>query len=146
VVSNETSRPGAESGPRQKILVYSSDSTVRASVLAAIGRRAAADLPLVAITECATQAAVLSEIDGGGYDLAILDGEAAPSGGMGICRQLKDEIYKGPPVLVLIGRPQDAWLAAWSRADGVISHPLDPFAITNAVAPLLRSRSTAARV
>ena len=45
---------------------------------------------------------------------------------MGIARQLKDEIYQCPPILVLIGRPQDAWLATWSRAEAAVLHPLDP--------------------
>ena len=31
-----------------------------------------------------------------GFDLLILDGEAAPVGGMGLCSQLKDEIYRLP--------------------------------------------------
>lgn len=79
-------------------------------------------------------------MDAGGVDLAILDGEAAPSGGMGIARQLKDEIYQCPPIMVLIGRPQDAWLATWSRADGVVSHPLDPLVLAEAVGALLRQR------
>ena len=46
---------------------------------------------------------------------------------MGLCRQLKDEIVRCPPILVLTGRPDDAWLATWSRADGVVPHPIDPF-------------------
>ena len=45
---------------------------------------------------------------------------------MGLARQLKDEIDDCPPIVVLVGRPQDAWLASWSRADAVISQPLDP--------------------
>ena len=57
-----------------------------------------------------------------------------------MCRQLKDEIYNCPPVLVLVGRPQDGWLATWSRADAVVSHPLDPIAVATAVADLLRQR------
>jgi DNA-binding response OmpR family regulator len=70
----------------------------------------------------------------------VLDGEAVPAGGMGICRQLKDEIYRCPPVLVLTGRPQDAWLANWSRADAAVPHPLDPIAVAEAVAGLMRHR------
>ncbi len=35
---------------------------------------------------------------------SILDGEAAKSGGMGLCRQLKHEVFDCPPVLVLTGR------------------------------------------
>ena len=59
---------------------------------------------------------------------------------MGIARRLKDEIFQCPPLMVLIGRPQDAWLATWSRADGVVSHPLDNLELAEAVAVLLRQR------
>ena len=45
---------------------------------------------------------------------------------MGLCRQLKNEIFRLPAVLVLTGRPQDGWLAAWSQADLAVPHPLDP--------------------
>ena len=83
-------------------------------------------------------------MDAGGIDLAVLDGEAVPAGGMGICRQLKDEIYRCPPVLVLIGRPQDAWLATWSRADAVVSHPLDPIILAHTAAGLLATRTARA--
>ena len=45
-----------------------------------------------------------------------------------------------PPVLVLTGRPQDAWLATWSRADAAVPHPIDPLQLAEAVIKLLRSR------
>jgi len=41
---------------------------------------------------------------------------------------------------VLTGRVQDNWLATWSRADGVVSHPLDPIELAETVIRLLRSR------
>jgi DNA-binding response OmpR family regulator len=119
------------------ILLYSSDRTVRENVRLALGRKIAADLPQVRVVEVATQPAVIAAMDGGGIDLAILDGEAVP-GGMGLCRQLKDEIAKCPPILVLTGRRDDAWLATWSRADGVIGHPVDPLRLPAAVASMLR--------
>jgi DNA-binding response OmpR family regulator len=79
-------------------------------------------------------------MDKGGIDLAILDGEAVPAGGMGIARQLKDEIFQCPPILVITGRPQDAWLATWSRAEGAVSHPIDPVRMAEVTADLLRQR------
>jgi DNA-binding response OmpR family regulator len=79
-------------------------------------------------------------MDKGGIDLAILDGEAVPAGGLGIARQLKDEIFQCPPILVLTGRPQDAWLATWSRAEGAVSHPIDPIRMAEVTADLLRRR------
>lgn len=131
---------GSDPEPTCRVLVYSSNHGTRQQVMSALGRRPAEDLPALEYVEVATQPRAIELVDAGGLDLLILDGEAAPAGGMGLCRQLKDEIYHCPPVLVLVGRPQDAWLATWSRADGVTSHPLDAVAAANVVTSLLRSR------
>lgn len=138
--------PGHEPDPEPtlKVLVYSNDRLVRRQVLASLGRRPAADLPALEYVEVATEPVVIRQADKGRFDLLILDGEAAPAGGMGICRQLKDEIYHCPPILVLVGRPQDAWLATWSRADAVVGHPIDPLLLADAVAGLLRRRTAVA--
>jgi hypothetical protein len=125
---------------RLKILVYSDDVTTRQQVILALGRRPHPDLPEVTYVEVATEPVVIKNMDAGGIDLAILDGEAVPAGGMGIAKQLKDEIYRCPPVLVLTGRPQDAWLATWSRAEAAVPHPIDPIQLSEAVVGLLRSR------
>ncbi len=122
------------------VLVYSDDANTREQVRLAAGRRPAPDVPRVEFLECATLPAVLSALDTGGIDVCVLDGEAVPAGGMGVCRQVKDEIFHCPPVLLLIGRPQDAWLATWSRADAVVAHPIDPAALAESLAGLLRER------
>ena len=122
------------------VLIYSDDRSVREQVVLAIGRRPAPELPPVTTLEAATEPAVLSIVDKGGIDVIVLDGEAVPAGGLGICRTLKEEVYRCPPVLVLLGREQDAWLATWSRADATVTHPLDSLAVTEAVAGLLRAR------
>lgn len=124
--------------PTATVLVYSDDSNTREQVRLATGRRPAADVPQVEFIECATPAAVLKELDRGGIDVCVLDGEAVPAGGMGICRQIKDEIFDCPPVLLLIGRPQDAWLATWSRAEAAVTLPVDPVEFASALAGLLR--------
>lgn len=136
---------GAASGPGEEapsltVLVYSDDRNARHQAMLALGRRPAPELPAVRYLECATSAAVMKALDAGGVDVAVLDGEASPAGGMGICRQVKDEIFRCPPVLVLTGRPQDAWLATWSRADAVVPRPLDPMVLADATAALLRQR------
>ena len=120
------------------VLVYSDDRTTRERIRFAIGRRPAADVPRVEYVECATVPAVLKALHAGGIDVAVFDGEAVPYGGIGLARQVKDEIFQCPPILVIVGRAQDGWLATWSRADAVISHPLDPAAVAGAVADLLR--------
>ena len=123
-----------------RTLVYSDDVDTREAVLLALGRRPHPDLPELDYVECATEPVVIRTMDAGGVDLVILDGEAAPAGGLGIARQLKDEIYRCPPILVITGRPQDAWLATWSRADAAVSHPIDPLRLAEVVNELIRAR------
>ena len=123
-----------------KVLVYSDDADVRNEVMLALGPRPHPDLPRLEYLEVATEPVVIGHLDTGTIDLAILDGEAVPAGGIGIARQLKDEIYNCPPILVLTGRPQDAWLATWSRAEAAVPHPLDPMQLADAVIRLLRER------
>ena len=124
-----------------KVVVYSHDADVRSRIRLAIGRRPAPDVPEAEVIEVATQAALVRLLDRGGADVMVLDGEAQPAGGMGICRQAKDEVYDCPPVLLIIGRPDDGWLATWSRADAVVSHPIDPKALAQALAGLMRQRA-----
>ncbi|MFI5425916.1 hypothetical protein [Aeromicrobium sp. UC242_57] len=87
-----------------RVLVYSDDLSVRAAVLSALGARPHPDLPAFEYVECATEPVVFQHLDAGGIDVVILDGEAVPAGGLGIARQIKDEIFQAPPVLVLTGR------------------------------------------
>lgn len=122
------------------VLIYSDDVTVREAVKLALGSRPAPELPRINFVECATEPVVIRQMDSGTIDLAILDGEAAPAGGLGICRQLKDEIFNCPPVLVLTGRPADGWLATWSRAEAAVPHPIDPVVLAETVATLIRRR------
>jgi DNA-binding response OmpR family regulator len=124
-----------------KVLVYSDDSHTRAAVITALGKRPHPDLPEVEYVECATEPVVVATMDAGGIDLAILDGEAVPAGGMGIARQLKDEIFQCPPIVVLTGRPEDGWLATWSRAEAAVPHPLDPIELAETVVGILKSRT-----
>jgi DNA-binding response OmpR family regulator len=120
------------------VLLYSDDIATRDAVRVAVGRRPSRDVEVSTWLECATAAAVIEAVETGDFDLLVLDGEAAPVGGLGLCRQLKNEIFSCPPVLVLTGRPQDGWLAAWSQADLAVPHPLDPIAVAGSVAELGR--------
>jgi len=129
-----------------KVVVYSHDADTRAEMRLAIGARPAPDAPEAEIIEVATSPALFRLLDAGGVDVMVLDGEAQPAGGMGVCRQAKDEVYHCPPVLLIIGRPDDGWLATWSRADAVVSHPIDPKALAQALAGLMRQRSAGTAV
>jgi DNA-binding response OmpR family regulator len=105
----------------------------------ALGKRIHPELPELSYLEVATAPTVIAQMDKGGIDLAILDGEATPAGGMGIAKQLKDELAQCPPILVLTGRADDAWLATWSRAEAAVPHPIDPIRLGEAVVGLLRA-------
>jgi DNA-binding response OmpR family regulator len=130
-----------------RVLLYSDDRDVRASVISALGSRVHPDLPALEYVEVATEPRVFQVLDNLRYeaiDLVILDGEATPAGGLGIARQIKDEIFEAPPIVVLTGRPQDAWLATWSRAEAAVPHPLDPMQLAATVIEVL-TREPASR-
>lgn len=126
------------------VLIYSDDPTIRERMRLAIGQRPAQDLPPVEFVDVATGPIVIREVETGLVDLCVLDGEAWPTGGLGLTRQLKDEIHEMPPCLVVIGRRDDAWLATWSGADATVMHPIDGPELAAEVVGLLRSAMTAA--
>ena len=128
-----------------RIALYSDDSSVRETVRKALGNQLAQDLPNHTIKEFATAPALRSFVDSGNsVDLYILDGEAVPEGGLGVAKQLKDEVFNCGVVIVLVGRKSDAWLAGWSRAEGVITHPIDPFTLAQTVAEIFRKARVSA--
>jgi DNA-binding response OmpR family regulator len=126
------------------VLVYSDDEKVRERMRLAIGTRPAADLT-VRFLEASTYAEVVRLLDDTDVDLLVLDGEAQPTGGLGISRQLRDEYDDAPPVCVVIARAADRWLAAYARVDATLMHPMDPIATGETVAALLRQRAAATR-
>lgn len=125
-----------------RVLVYSSEPEVRDRVRGAAGTLPAADLGVIEWSEAATGKQVVAALDKGGLDLVILDGEARPTGGLGLSKQLKDEIKDCPPFLVLIARRDDRWLAQWSNADAVLAFPVDAPNLTAVVAEQLRARES----
>lgn len=126
--------------PALRVLVYSDDKTTRSTVMSGLGTRLDSRLPGIEYLEVATAPMVERLMDAGGIDLAVLDGEAVPAGGMGVAKQLRDEIDPCPPLLVITGRRDDAWLGTWSRADAVLSRPVDPIHLAQVAVDLLLDR------
>ena len=124
------------------VLVYSHRPEIRAAVRTAVGRRPAPDVGPLTWLECETGDDVVATVDNGGVDLCILDGEAQPTGGMGVSRQLKFEIADCPALVVLIARQVDRWLAHWSLAEATLAYPIDPLTAPDVVAALLRDRAS----
>lgn len=122
------------------VLLYSPKVERRTAVRTAVGRRPAHDTGRIEWIECGTYDEVIANVDRGGVSLAILDGEAQPTGGMGLARQMKYELEDCPAVVVVVAREADRWLATWSKADAVLRYPVDPLTGADVVAAQLRAR------
>jgi DNA-binding response OmpR family regulator len=123
------------------VLLYSDDPQVRDRMRLAIGTRPAADLS-VEFVDSNQYDETIRIVDRYDIDLLVLDGEAQP-GGLGLARQLRDEVTDCPPVCLVIARAADRWLAAYAQVDATLIHPLDPVATGETVARLLRQRAVA---
>lgn len=124
--------------PTYTVVVYSENPQIREQVLLAVGRRPADDVE-IAWVETASGAEAIKAVEDHYVDLAVFDGEAQPTGGMGLARQLKYEVPDCPPIVVLLRRKDDGWLARWSLAEAHLSLPLDPLETSTTVVDLLRA-------
>ncbi len=123
------------------LLVYSHRPEVRERIMTAIGRRPAPDVGRVDYLECSAVHEVMMATQGRLADVLILDGEAQPTGGIGISRQIHQEAEVVPPVVIVVRRADDRWLATWAGADEILVHPLDPVTAADCIAGLLRRRT-----
>lgn len=124
-----------------RVLVYSDDAGTREQVRLAAGQPARRG-PAAGGVRGVRDAAGGPDRAGRGRHRRV---RARRRGGSGrghgrVAKQIKDEIFRCPPVLLLMGRPQDAWLATWSRADAAVTLPVDPVEFAEALAGVLRSR------
>jgi len=119
------------------VLVYSEDPVVRDQVRMAIGRSPADGVGQLDYLMAEKGDQVVRAVEAGEPDLLVLDGEAWPTGGLGISRELKNSGLDCPPIVVLIGRRDDRWLGAWSQADAVLPHPIDSWELSRAAVSLL---------
>ncbi len=65
----------------------------------------------------------------GDYDLVVADNDMQPEGGFSLSREIKLRKMGGatmPPILLLLARPQDIWLANWSQCDAWAIKPVSP--------------------
>ncbi len=123
------------------LLVYSHRPEVRERIITAIGRRPAPDVGRVDYLECSAVHEVMTATEGRHADVLILDGEAQPTGGIGISRQIHLEARVVPPVVLVVRRADDRWLATWAGADEILVYPLDPVTAAESVAGVLRRRT-----
>ena len=115
------------------VLVLSHRPHVREAIIGAIGRRPAPDVGRVKYIEADSIADVLVAVDAGQVDLCVFDGEAQPTGGMGLSRQLKNEIDNCPRIVIVRivssdGIAMPFRFALWKK-NGLASAPRPPLTI-----------------
>ncbi len=113
------------------VLVVSDSQAVRNEVKAAIADG------FTTVREQTHGAAVLAIVQENAPDLAILDMQIGKMGGMATCMELRLEEGAGRlphvPVLMLLDRRADVFLAKRSAAQGWVVKPLDPLRLARAV-------------
>ncbi len=119
------------------VLVYTGKPAVRDQVRLALGRSPGVGVDDVTYLMADTGDQVVRAVEEGLADLLVLDGEAWPTGGLGLCRELKNSDIDCPPTIVLIARADDRWLGRWSQADVVLAHPVDPWELARTALALL---------
>ncbi len=117
------------------ILMASDAPSVRAEVAAVVGQ------PGVEVVEIHTGHAVPAAVHDYEPDLLVVDLQMGNMGGMAVCLELRLEESYGNlphvPVLMLLDRRADVFLAKRSGAEGWIVKPLDPMRIRRGTRALL---------
>ena len=139
VATHTATEPTGAQRRTYNVLLYSDKVEVRDRIRQAIGTRPAVGVS-VKFVDSSSYDECIKIVDTTDISLLVLDGEAQPAGGLGIARQLRDEVEDCPPICVVIARAADRWLAAYARVDATLVHPLDPFTTGRAVAAILQSR------
>jgi CheY-like chemotaxis protein len=68
-------------------------------------------------------------------DVVVADEITSRAGAFAVAKDLKGAMPPHPArVVILLDRPQDRWLAAWSGADAWFDKPVNPFELADAVA------------
>ena len=117
------------------ILVASDAPTVRAEIAAVAGS------PDITIVEARSGPDVMAQVAESMPDLVIVDMQMGNMGGMATTLELRLEASYGKlahvPVLMLLDRRPDVFLARRSGAEGWLVKPLDPIRLRRSVAALL---------
>jgi DNA-binding response OmpR family regulator len=118
-----------------EVMIVSDAEWVRREVVASLPGRD------VSVREVMRGAAVRGAVAERRPDLVIVDLQVGKMGGMAVCLDLRLEQSAGRlphvPVLMLVDRRADVFLARRSGAEGWLVKPLDPIRISRAVRALL---------
>ncbi len=118
-----------------KILVASDAPSVRRDLISITGA------PDIKVEEATSGTQAVQAVLDDPPDLVIVDMQMGNMGGMAVCLELRlEESYRDiphVPVLMLLDRRPDVFLARRSGAEGWLVKPLDPLRVRRAIRALL---------
>ena len=121
------------------VVVAADEGAVREDV-----RSVLSGLADVTVREVTSGPDVLAAVQKAHPDLVIVDFQIGNMGGMAVCLDLRLEEGAGRldhvPVLMLLDRRADVFLARRANADGWLIKPLNPMRVRRAVGELLEGR------
>lgn len=133
-------RGGDYPRPVPDVLIASDEAWVREEVRSVLSGRAD-----VRVFEAASGPEVVAAVGRSAPGLAVLDLQMGNMGGMATCLELRLAESAGAlphvPVLMLLDRRADVFLARRSDAEGFLVKPLDPIRLRRAVDALLSGGS-----
>lgn len=111
-----------------KVLLVASDPRVRERLRLALERLelTGEEIEFIEVSD-GNQAVALAEAHH--PDLVVVEVGVTPYGAFGITRDIKASPETSCPVIIVLERPQDDWLARWAGADALVNRPIDPFAL-----------------
>lgn len=122
-----------------RVLLVSTNPRITAEVETALAGKGDVELLEVRTPERALQQ--LEDV--GGFGVVLADADTAPTGGFSLARDVKAREQMGmdmPPVILLIARDDDRFLAKWSQADAYLRKPPDPFDLSEVIDALLEGK------
>ena len=73
-------------------------------------------------------------------DAVVADEIASRAGAFSLARDLRGAVEPyGGPIVIVLERKHDAWLARWSGADAWLVRPIDPFELADRLVELIQA-------
>lgn len=119
------------------VVLYSSDSDRRKTIIEGAGIRPAKGAPKLNWIETATAPGAIEAVRQHTPPLVVLDADTPKVGGMAVLQDIKNELEQSPVVVLLTARPQDQWLATWAGATYTVLAPYDPLELQQTLAQAL---------
>lgn len=121
-----------------EIMLFSNDKHLRQTIMDAAGISGAFDLPPIKWLEVATAKAAKLNFEENRFAALVLDAETTQEGGESLSRWLHDHNDKVPPVIMLVARPQDEWMARWSGAARCVQAPFPADTVVDTIREALK--------